>query len=48
MLRVQNDTRARMLRQADACRREQRYWEFLAAVLNLEPLTSLDRARGRL
>lgn len=37
-----------MFRQADACRRERRYWEFVGAVLRLEPLTSLHRSDGSL
>jgi hypothetical protein len=28
-----------MLRQADACRRERRYWQFLGVLFDLEPLT---------
>ena len=37
-----------LFRQADACRRERRYWEFVGAVLRLEPLTALDRSSGAL
>lgn len=35
-----------LYRQADACRRERRYWEFVGAVLRLAPLSALDGSAG--